>query len=333
MPVSGALAADVSPIGAHPKIAFPTSFELPLKISVALYLIDFSRINGREETFDLQGYLIATWVDPALATPPGEKERGVRRLPPDQLWTPNYEFTNAAEQVKVQNEAALLVDDRGQITQRLRFVGKFSWPMDLKRFPFDTQRLAVLIEPFERDVKDVVFVVDTDHVGLLDTAFLTDWKIDKVGARAAPYHYKPLDRISSRIYLEIQITRRSTFYVWRVLLPLTLLVISSWVVYRFEPSNLQPQISTTIAILLNVILFNFSIDFALPKVAYLTLLDTYAVSNFFYMLVGMILVTVIHITYTRDGLESALALQRKIRKILPIAFAATLTLEVLIFLL
>src|SRR5207244_435683 len=73
---TGAIAADVSPIGAHPKIPFPTSFELPLKISIGLYLVDFSRINGREETFDLQGYLTAKWVDPALASPPGEKNRG-----------------------------------------------------------------------------------------------------------------------------------------------------------------------------------------------------------------------------------------------------------------
>jgi hypothetical protein len=46
-----------------------------------------------------------------------------------------------------------------------------------------------------------------------------------------------------------------TFYAWRVLLPMTLLVITSWAVFRFEPTNLQPQISTGLAILLSLVRF------------------------------------------------------------------------------
>ncbi len=107
---------------------------------------------------------------------------------------------------------------------------------------------------------------------------------------------------------------------------------TSWVVYRFDPTNLQPLISTTVAILLNVILFNFSIDYALPKVAYLTFIDSYAVTCFFCWIANMFLVTAIHLTCTRHGAEAARALQARVLRRLPPVFAATLVVEAIYFL-
>jgi hypothetical protein len=326
-----AAVAQVTTIGAHPRQPFPAHIPRPIKIDIGFYLIDFARVNGREESFDLQGYLTASWVDPSLALKSGEK-KGERRFPPEALWTPNYEFTNASEQVKIQNEAALIVTDEGRITQRFRFIGKFSWPMDLRRFPFDSQKLTVLIEPFERQTKDVQFVVDPAHVGHLSSAFLSDWTIKGVEARVVTARYPAFDRANSRLLVEIPITRQSTFYLWRVLLPITLLVVTSWVVYWFDPTNLQPLISTTVAILLNIILFNFSIDFALPKVSYLTFIDSYAVTCFFCLLSTMFFVTAVHVTCHRHGPEAARALQGKILRRLPTAFLALILAEVLHFL-
>ncbi len=115
-------------------------------------------------------------------------------------------------------------------------------------------------------------------------------------------------------------------------MPLTLLVLTSWVVYRFDPTNLQPLISTTVAILLNVIMFNFSIDFTLPKVSYLTFIDTYAVTSFLFMLIGMLLVTKVHLTCLSDGADAARALQRKILRVIPLAYFGAILAEVLFFL-
>ena len=329
--LAGGADGQMTSIGAHPKQPFPKTIPLPIKIDVGFYLVDFARINAREETFDLQGYLTAHWTDPALARKPGEP-KGERRFHPEDLWTPNYEFSNAAEPVRVQNEAALVVDDDGRITQRFRFYGKYSWPMDLRRFPFDTQALKVLIEPFEREIKDVKFSIDPANVGRMPRAFLTDWTILGVDAHVHEAHYPTLGKTNSQIVFTIEIQRWNTFYFFRVLLPLSLLVSTSWVVHRFDPSNLQPLISTTIAILLNVILFNFSIDFALPKVPYLTFLDTFAVTNFVFMLINMHAVTTTHIVFNRQGLAAAQALQRRFLFLTPAGYVVAILIEAAYFL-
>ena len=319
-------------IGIHPRVPFPAHIPRPIRIDIGFYLIDFARIVAREETYDLQGYIVASWTDPQLALKPGEARSEERRFATDALWTPNYEFTNAVEQVKIQNEAALIVDDAGRITQRFRFTGKFSWPLDLRRFPFDKQVLTVVLEPFERESKDVVFNVKPELVGSLSSAFVTDWTIRGVKANATDSGGEAFGRKNSRLVAEIHIERQATFYLWRVLMPLTLLLCTSWVVYRFDPTNLQPLISTTIAILLNVILFNFSIDFALPKVPYLTFIDSYAVTCFFFMIANMFIVTQIHVRCVRDGADAARAVQAKALRALPPTFVALIALEAAYFL-
>src|SRR5262245_57521598 len=39
----------------------------PVEVRLALTIIDFARINNREETFDLHGYLEVSWKDSRLA--------------------------------------------------------------------------------------------------------------------------------------------------------------------------------------------------------------------------------------------------------------------------
>jgi hypothetical protein len=94
---------------------------------------------------------------------------------------------------------------------------------------------------------------------------------------------------------EVKVSRRYTYYVWMVLLPMTLLVVASWLVFRFEPTNLQPQISTDLAILLSLVTFTYAIDFSLPKEAYLTFIDRYTLTSFAFVLAAIYTVSAIHV--------------------------------------
>ncbi len=269
-----ALGATADEVSSFSKVRFPQDVKLPLEISVGVVLIDFARINAREESFDIQGYMNLSWRVPSLAG------KGNRRMFRDELWSPNIDFANAVEPVKVQNEAAFHVSDDGLVEERVRFTGKFTSPLDLKRFPLDEQQLEVHIEPFSRTVDEVVFKVNESRVGRYETAFLSDWEIGEVHARCSTTRLTPLDQTRARFTLVIDVRRKSTFYVWRVLLPLVLLVVASWGVFWVDPIQLQPQISTVVAVLLSIVIFNITIDFALPKVAYFTFVDSHALMSY-----------------------------------------------------
>jgi hypothetical protein len=96
-------------------------------------------------------------------------------------------------------------------------------------------------------------------------------------------------------------------------------------VFWFEPTNLQPQISTALGILLSLVTFSFAIDFALPKVAYLTYLDKYALTSFCFVLGAIIAIAVIHVVLSRRGVDRALRLQWWLRRLFPAAYILTVS--------
>ncbi len=146
-----------------------------IKVSLGVYLVDFARINLREESFDMAGYLDVRWTDPSIALKADERKGRVRRFRPGQVWTPALEFVNAVEQVAAEREGDLYVDDDGRVSQRVRFSHKFQSPFRLKRFPFDSQELAVVVAPFDPFAKDLDLMIDKTRVGKLSEASVTDW--------------------------------------------------------------------------------------------------------------------------------------------------------------
>jgi hypothetical protein len=308
-------------------IRWPGEGGKTVDISLGIVLVDFARINIREESFDMAGYLDTSWTDPSLALRRGEPAEGVRRFRPGQIWAPELEFVNAVEQVKAEREGDLYVSDDGRVTQRVRFSHKFQSPLNLQRFPFDEQTLKIVVAPFDPFARDLHLVIDEGRVGSLEEASVTDWSIDHVGARivSAPGG----DAADKRFLFEVKIARRSTYYIWRVLVPMTLLVLASWTVFWFEVKNLQPQISTGLAILLSLVTFNYAIDFSLPKVPYLTFIDRYTLTCFAFVLSDIFVVAAIHVALLRRGEALASRLQRVARwTFVPVLIVAIATLAI-----
>jgi hypothetical protein len=125
----------------------------------------------------------------------------------------------------------------------------------------------------------------------------------------------------------VRVKRRSTFYAWRVLLPLTLLSLIPTLVFWFEPTNLQPQISTCMGTLIAMLAFGYSVDFALPKVAYLTMIDRHAMIGFLCATAATIAVAVVHRSVVDGSLPSALKIQRRLRTLYPAAYLVAVVLS------
>lgn len=305
------------------RVRFPADVKLPLEISVGAVLVDFARINAREETFDIQGYLNLSWRVPSLAG------KGNRRMFREDLWAPNIDFVNAVEPVKVQNEVNFHVSNDGVVDERVRFSGRFSSSLDLRRFPLDEQHLEVHVEPFSRNVNEIIFRVNPARVGRYDDAFLSDWELGPVRARISTTRHAAIEESRSRFTMDIEIHRRSTFYIWRVLVPLVLVVVASWGVFWVDPTQLQPQISTAVAVLISIVVFNITIDFALPKVAYFTFVDAHALVSYLFMLTSIGAIFLIHHRLNHRGLDAAKVLQRRARRLIPSAYLVVFALEVL----
>jgi Neurotransmitter-gated ion-channel ligand binding domain len=302
----------------------------PLEVSLALTIIDFARINIREESFDLHGYLEVTWQDDRLKqAQPASKSVAANpwhRLRPSPLiWTPKLTFANALDEVKIQNPN-LFADDMGNMVQSFEFVGKFAKPLHFRRFPFDTQELQVFVQAAGEDRPAVTLVADDGNCGVLEGAFLPDWDLGETTA----WTQESTDRVDRTAFqtfiIETRIHRRSTFYIYRVLLPLTLLVVASWCVLWFDVTQLQPQISTSLSIMLANVVFSFGVDFGLPRLPYLTMVDRQVLLSFSFAFLMIVSVAFLHLILRRQGQQSSEHYQRRFRVVFPLAYVIAVAL-------
>jgi Neurotransmitter-gated ion-channel ligand binding domain len=303
----------LTPEGAPTETSPPLVDGKPVEVLIGFYTLDFARVTAREESFDVTGYLELSWRDPMLATSSGNKT--VRRLDGGRIWMPRVFFENALEQPRYHEAPTIEVDGTGMVTSWAIVSGKFSSPMELRRFPFDRQALPVRIGAFD-DTSVMKFAVKHELVLVGADASLTDWTVGAAAARVDTRRYVPGEELYARYIYQVQIARHWTFYVWRVMVPLTLLALVAWAAFWFEPVGLQPQISTCMASLISLVAFNFAIDFSLPKVTYLTLIDKHALIGIVFVVAAVAAVTLIHRAVDRGQVERARSLQRLSRWLL-----------------
>lgn len=309
-------------------IRWPGEGGKKIDVTVAITIIDFASIKPSEEAFEMAGYLDLGWTDPSLVFPPGAVGRDQRRFRKGDIWSPELEFVNAAEQVESEREGDLYVDRAGRVVQRVRFSHKFRSPLYLKRFPFDHQTLEIRVSPFDLFARDLNLIANSKATGKLPGASVPDWRIGDVSAAIeTPRGGDPSDQT---FRLRVEVTRRWVFYFWRVFVPLALLAAASWSVFWIDEEVAPARFGTAVSALVSLVAFSYSIDFSLPKVPYLTFLDAFSLSVFALMLAVIFAVTAIHHVYRNKGEAAGRRLDRIARRAFPIGFVVLIALQALI---
>jgi hypothetical protein len=71
----------------------------------------------------------------------------------------------------------------------------------------------------------------------------------------------------------LEIERESSYYVYKIILPIVLILMVCWSVMWITPKELEARLTVTIVCLLSLIAYNFVIDSEIPKLEYLTIMD------------------------------------------------------------
>ncbi len=274
----------------------------PVPVSLGVYLIQLSNLDQILQTFEIEGYLEASWDDPRLAFDAARFGAGVKVDHDDralaklgeQVWWPSLEFVNASGGGELYRHW-LEVDSTGHVAYTARFHAVVTSAMDLRRFPFDTQLLQIPIESYFYDASQVTFRVNPASTGFDRTRSLPEWTYVDVSTRVAVNDYAQLGDFFgaySRFTFLIEIRRQWGFYVWKIFLPLFLIVASSWTMFWIRDLGINVGIAFTI--MLTVVAFNFSIADSLPKVPYLTFLDAVMVVSYISVFLALLVVMTAH---------------------------------------
>jgi Neurotransmitter-gated ion-channel ligand binding domain/Neurotransmitter-gated ion-channel transmembrane region len=300
----------------------PLVDDKPVTVTVGLYVVNLASVDEVKETFELDGYLTAIWQDNRLKFSPLLDLR-VRSMNyrEDEVWTPRLTMANAAEP-RDRFEVTIRADSAGQVTYVERFVVNLSANYDLLRFPFDSQKLILDLQPSLPD-RDLITLVQKRSMLQLNRASyvgMAQWEIRGLTEEATDEFVVGTAERTTQIRMTIDVKRRYGFYIWKVFLPLLVMVAVSWTVYWMNLEDFGNQILVAITTILTVIAFAFSIEANLPRVPYVTYIDAFFLCCYFFVFVTVLELMAVNIVLRRRGHGSAIKIRHVARWTVPAAF-------------
>ena len=172
------------------------------------------------------------------------------------------------------------------IRSELRGVFDFRNHFDLKTFPFDKQKLTFEIMNL-LEIDEALLDYKDTTVESLD--YFIKNKSDSInGWRVLGYNIEntilrnSVGEPRQGIKISLDIERKSGYYIYKVILPILLILMVCWSVVWINPDELESKLTITIVCLLSLIAYNFVIDSEIPKLDYLTVLDWIILISYIY---------------------------------------------------
>ena len=288
----------------------PTRVELGILVNDVLSVDDV----GQAATVDL--IAVAQWTDLRLAALAG------CRVQKNFVWFPRVEILNSNQLRPLRINLADVVEigEGGKVRYVQRLNGPISTYHNLARFPFDHHSFKFSIVTFDFPADQLILDVDKSFTRLGSKQNIADWDVHSASGSSAVEPVEELGATYSVFTLTIDLSRSDTFYVWRLILPMMLIVAMSFGVFWINPERFGPQISLSATAMLTLIAFQFFVAGALPKLSYFTTLDKLIVTA-----TAIVFLTLLQSIYTANLVsreKSALArrVDRRCRWLFPLIF-------------
>ena len=318
--------------------AIPPNADGPVVADMGLYIEEIPEVNIVDNTFTVEGLMDIVWCDPRLKYE--NKGQGVYEIflegdaeeKLDSIWWPDVTFANEVEARDIANEE-LVIHENGTVEYREKFTVVLEAKYDLYKFPFDKQILEIEIESFAWDERFLQLHIEEKFVGFSDEFEIPEWHTEKVSTRIEDVMEKGDRNPFSEFLMTINVTRQFGFYIWKVLFPLIILVIMCFAVFWMDDEGLSSRLGVGFTGVLTVVAYQFIATDSLPKVSYITLMDSYIAFSFVVMVIT-IFQSIVVSGYNKDGRqELALKIDKSSRYLFPLIYIIGIGLLTIIFML
>ncbi|MBC2594657.1 hypothetical protein H5P28_10335 [Ruficoccus amylovorans] len=270
----------------------------PTEVKVGIFLADIINLDELNETFEAELILTAEWNDPRLAFDPAEAGVPVKLFQGTfqfneiySAWWPQLLFVNQIGSGEY-NAIKISIYPDGRVRYLDQRSVLLETPMDLQAFPFDVQKLEASIVSFGDYSDEVKLVVDERVLGASEEyaevqqkVNIAQWKLRHLDLKAgeADFSYYGSKKAFSELTLVITMERKSANMIWKVILPLIILVLLMWAVFWLEADNLSDRLNVAFIGILTIVAYQFLIDGSMPRIDYFTFTDAVLLYSFVVM--------------------------------------------------
>ncbi|AWB66581.1 gamma-aminobutyric-acid receptor subunit beta [Saccharobesus litoralis] len=292
-------------------------------VEISLHINKLYQVETKNESFKIDAYLVMRWHKPDNTIEPGVFENiQVQQARQFGLWLPVIEFINVLGRREIANQRVTISSDNW-VEYNERFTTTFTTDMDFRQFPFDQQTFSVLMEPFTYDERQLVISKAQVFPKVLGNALDGQWsQLSAPQASVSRQSYSHLsnngepDVNFSRLTIAVDVARKSDFYIWQFILPLTLIIIASWAVFWI--AGFGERLGTSFTLMLTVVAYNFYTGNLLPHLPYTTLIERLVIFSYVSIFAAILLIVINRVRHPENSANTRLI--KTCRYLFPIGF-------------
>lgn len=249
------------------------------------------------------------------------------------------EFTNNVESwglTKARTYPKPITLPDGRRYQCLRIEGRFFQPFSLRRFPLEQHMLSLTIEDNTYSSDRLVYRFDQRHSGLDSGLVIPGWTLQSWKGTEGTHHYgtnlgdETVGADTSdygTICFEVRVTRPVNYFLWKMLLPVVIILLACWTALLLHPSQLASRAAMTGTALLTTVFMQQGYTSNLPELNYLVLMDKIYVVVYLLIIVSLVQVVIqgaLEKVHTKDDFRKAVLIDKVSVIVQAAAFAISL---------
>jgi hypothetical protein len=168
--------------------------------------------------------------------------------------------------------------------------------LDLRNYPFDSHKLTIKMEDTSLTKENLVYQPDLSNSGLDSSIVIVGWKVSGWSSRVVDHYYQPYNQTYSRYIFTITLDRPGYTTAANTFLPVFFLVFVSLISMLLVGKRLETRIILSVTVLLAEVVFQFTLDNAIPPVGYLTFADKFMIATYIIM-VSTLVIAIILLKY------------------------------------
>jgi hypothetical protein len=205
----------------------------------------------------------------------------------------------------------------GRHYQSMRIEGRFFQPFSLRRFPLERHTVSLSIEDNTYASDKIVYRFDKKHSGLDVGLDIPGWTVGSWNGSQGVHHYASNlgdETVGaetsdySTIRFEVKVSRPVNYFIWKMLLPVMIILLACWTALLLHPSQLSSRAAMTGTALLTTVFMQQGYTSNLPELNYLVLMDKIYVVVYLLIIISLVQVVIqgaLEKRHTKDDFRKA----------------------------
>ena len=248
------------------------------EILVGIYVLDIGKLDISTGSFTVDFYLDLKSKDPK--NPITEEAAAV-------------EFMNGRGTFEK-------IEDKGN-EKFYRVLATLNTPIQLRRFPFDAQKMQIILENKTNGLDKVKYIPLTAESGMDRAIVFPGWAIKGWEATSADHEYpvyhtpEGKNEVYSQYRFSVDIARIAVNSFLKTFLPVLFLMLIVMASFILDPDKVTTRLGAISSALVASAMFHVSISGQIPPVSYLTFADKFMILTYLILLVSFCLSLAIYL--------------------------------------